>query len=80
VTPELSDSKVRCTGWGHVYLQLCIFGVSSVFVGVSIKYRKIIKPKYCRFEVGVTCSDKEIPLKITPYARASLLRRSTKFE
>ena len=27
----LSDSKVRCTGWGHVYLQLCIFGVSSVF-------------------------------------------------
>ena len=27
-----SDSKVRCTGWGHVYLQLCIFGVSSVFL------------------------------------------------
>ena len=27
----LSDYKVRCTGWGHVYLQLCIFGVSSVF-------------------------------------------------
>ena len=26
-----SDSKVRCTGWGHVYLQLCIFGVSLVF-------------------------------------------------
>jgi hypothetical protein len=36
-----SDSKVRCTGWGHVYLQLCIFGVSSVylrFFGVSIMY------------------------------------------
>ena len=27
-----SDSKVRCTGWGHVYLQLCIFGVSSAFL------------------------------------------------
>ena len=26
-----SDSKVRCTGWGHVCFQLCIFGVSSGF-------------------------------------------------
>ena len=31
-----SDSKVRCTGWGHVYLQLCIFGVSSGFFGVYL--------------------------------------------